>query len=263
MARTIQMIVDEMVAAKNADTRLNDLNSVSATALWRLMFYVVAVVIFMTDSLYAKLKVELEAIRDSAVPGTPAWYRTKALEWQDGHVLQVVDGVISYPTLDVSARAIKRAAITEQSDGTILIKVAKAAAPLNPAQIASVAAYFRQIHFAGTIYGVISLNADKIRVFGHVYFDPQVGEPATMANIEAKVVEYLASLPFNAAIHVSKVTDYIQSAIGVEDVDNITCTVDSGTGFLPVNRTMIPLSGWLELDTVQLISVTLTLHSNV
>ncbi len=261
--RSIDDIYNEMLAAKNADTRLSSLNSASSTAVWRLLFYVMATVIFILDSLYEKLRLALMQIRDSAVPGTPSWYRAKALEWQDGDVLVVDQSVIAYAAVNLAAREIKRAAVTEQPDGTILIKVATETAPLTAPQITSVQEYFRQIHFAGTIFGVISLNADKLRVFGDAYYDPQVGQAATLANIEAAILDYLKALPFNSAIHLSRVMDAIQGAHGVTDAYNISLMIDSGSGFSSAHRTMVPLSGWFVLDTAMVLSSTLNLIVNV
>lgn len=261
--RTIEDIFNEMLAAKDADSRLADLNSTSGTAIYRLVFYVVATVIYLTESLFEQLRVELVKVRDSAVPGTPDWYRNKALEWQDGHVIQLSQGVLSYPTIDPSAQLVKRAAVTEQPDGSILIKVATATAPLSAAQIASVTAYFRELHFAGTIYGVLSLNADKLRVTANVYFDPQVGAVNTLANIEAAIQTHLESLDFNAAIFTSKITDAIQSANGVEDIHDLEAQSDNGTGMIVISRTVVPLSGWFEVDTVLPLSTTLNLIANV
>lgn len=261
--RSINDIYNEMVAAKDGDTRLAGLDSPSATAIWRLIFYVLATVIFATEALFERLRSELVAIRDAAVPGTPSWYRAKALEWQEGYVLSVTDSVIAYSAVDPGAQLIKRAAVTEQPDGSILVKVATLTAPLTALQVLSVRDYFNELHFAGTIFGVISLNPDALRVYGDVYFDPQVGAAETLANIEAAIATYLGELPFNSAIQVSRLTDSIQGAKGVEDYQGIALEVDSGIGFVPVARMLVPLSGWFVVDIGVPISSTLNFVANV
>lgn len=262
--RTTQDIFDSMVAAKDNDPRLASLTSSSSTAIWRLLFWVSASIMALFLNMLEGIALELEGIRDSAVPGTSSWYRNKAFEWQWGHTLQIdPDGRIGYATEDLPARLVKRAAIQELPDGSLLIKVATATGPLSAPELLSVSDYFRELHFAGTLFSVLSLPADKLRVTATVYFDPQVGASSCLAAVQDSIDAYLAALPFDGVIHVSKVVDAIQASAGVQDVLLSLVEADNGTGYQPVPRLVQPLAGWFVIDPAFPLSTTLTLTPNV
>ena len=98
MARTISEIYDSMVSEKetmtelvklqpavdNHQSLLNDLTTSSKVALWRLLFWVVSVAIWIVESLFDTHKEEIEILLQNSIPGTAPWYRLSALEFQFG-----------------------------------------------------------------------------------------------------------------------------------------------------------------------------------
>jgi hypothetical protein len=96
MARPIAEIYDGIIESKENRTELEgllpdnetstqlleDLNSDSKVAIWRLWAWITASVMHIHETLWDLFKVEVEAIVAAAPAGTPAWYHKKVLEYQ-------------------------------------------------------------------------------------------------------------------------------------------------------------------------------------
>ena len=77
MARSVETILNEMIIAKENEESLSGLNSDSKTAIWRLLFYVVASAIHILEVVLDAFRVEVhKAIKDNR-PGTLGWYSEK------------------------------------------------------------------------------------------------------------------------------------------------------------------------------------------
>ena len=79
MARTVQEIYEEMVAEKERRTELAGLTSPSATAVWRLMLYVVAYAAHVLEQVWDAYSAEVDARIEAIIPHRPKWYRDKVL----------------------------------------------------------------------------------------------------------------------------------------------------------------------------------------
>lgn len=84
MARSIQDIQQEIYQAKENEPALNELNSTSKTAIWRLMIYIVSVAIWSLEKLFDLHKKEVDERLSELKPHTARWYRNKALAFQYG-----------------------------------------------------------------------------------------------------------------------------------------------------------------------------------
>ena len=92
MARTINAIFSEMLEQKNSTPALSSLTSSSATAIWRLLFYVVAFAIYVHESLWDEYRKEVNAAIDEMIPHRPKWYRDKTLAFmKDTTLIQDTD----------------------------------------------------------------------------------------------------------------------------------------------------------------------------
>ena len=92
MARTIKQIYDAMITEKEtfsslntlvpnpdtAQTFLSDLTTSSKVAIWRLMFWVVAVAIWSHEQIFDQHKAELIEIGNNLITGTKRWYKEQA-----------------------------------------------------------------------------------------------------------------------------------------------------------------------------------------
>lgn len=237
MARTIDQIFDSMTAAKAADARLTALPSPSATAMWRLFFYVVAVATWAHETLWDQFRAEVAAIVARAAPGTPGWWVDQLLAWQEGDQLKVLNNVVGYSVDSPAKRIITRATATVASDGKLVLKAARAGATagtlqaLSDAQKVEATAYLRRRGFAGIKFELVSLNADRLKLTGTVYYDGQLaldGPNGLRGQVVAAVRAALVALPFDGALLQSRLEDAIQAVDGVQDVAIANVVTRSG-----------------------------------
>lgn len=242
MARTITQIYDDIIAEKQSMTQLNglqpnietsqdllsDITTTSKVGRWRLIFWVVAVAIWIHEKLFDQYKSDVEALSDSLITGTLEWYQAKAKKFQYGDTLTWNGAVYDYPVLDVAKQIVQRSAVLEAAS-QLRMKVAKLDGsgipePLSAPELAAFQTYISQVKFAGTNVAVISDVADELRLYYDIHYDPQVltasGEsilvPGTYP-VEETIKEFIQNLPFNGVLYLTKLTDAIQKVEGVLD----------------------------------------------
>ena len=225
MARTIPQLQAVLATARAARPELAPLTSPSATALYRLVEYVVAVAQWAHETLWDRFQADVNTVVARAPVGTPGWYADRALQFQQGDTLQVLDNVIGYPAGSTGARMIARAAAKENKQtGKLLVKVAASGpapgtlAALDAPTLTQVKGYFDRLQFAGTRLEVVSRDADRLQLTGQVYYDPLLAVPALQAAVRAALAGYLATLDFAGQVYVAKLEDAIQFVAGVRDV---------------------------------------------
>jgi len=234
MARTTQQIFDDMLTRKNAEPDLAGLTSSSQSALWRLIFWVAAQSINLFEQIMDALKAEVTTVAENSIAGSAQWLQQKALEFQydetDPQVIQIIDGVPQYPTVDPSKRIIKNASVKEGSNRIVFIKVAKddgsgGLTPLTTNELNAFKGYIQKIGFAGIPYVSQSEQADRCQFTGEFFYGGQF----VASNVKAAVIEsiktYLNSLPFDGVIEFNKVIDAIQATEGVVDVDTLNAVL--------------------------------------
>lgn len=231
MARSISEIQQEIIDSKNADPVLVDLNSPSASAVWRLWSYITAVAINLHEQFLDLGKIELEELARDAVAGTADWLQKRALEFQysvsDPQVITVINGVATYPTVDENLRIITRASVTEKANGRVLIKVAKGDVTLSPLDVNELSAaisYFDKIGFVGIPLDTISLNADRLRFEGSVYFYGEYVSTEVKSSVIEAINGYLKSISvdgFDGTLVRENLIDAIQSVDGVAGIDTL------------------------------------------
>jgi hypothetical protein len=229
MSRSINTIAQQMLDAKAADSNLNGLTSNSKVAIWRLWIYIVAACINVFEQLMDAYKTEIEAIADTAIPGTPQWVKDRTFRFQyDATVPQVLevndDLTLSYETEDDTKKIVTRCSVTQGVSKTVSIKVAKATSITNdaPTQLTtpeynSLVGYWNLIGFAGLTYNVINKVSDKVSVTATIYYQGQYAA-TIQSDVESAIKNYIAAIPFDGKIRVSKIEDAIQAVIGVSDL---------------------------------------------
>lgn len=244
MARELTDIYDDLIAEKNAQptlnglqpaidssqTLLNDLTSSSRVARWRLFIWIVAVSIWAHERLWDIAKVEMQAIADASHPGTVPWYQAEALKFQYGDALVDIDGVFQYASIDPTLQIIARSACIEGNGSLVLLKVAKLdgadVVPLTAPELVSFNAYIDEIKMAGTLLNVLTDVPDLLRVKYDIYYDPLVLNAdgslildASVFPVEDAINNKLSNLPFNGSMVLTELTDAIQLANGVDNLD--------------------------------------------
>lgn len=225
MARTITEIQDEIIA--NVNTDLPELTSTSQVALWRLWTYIVAVAIAVHEQLWDAFKVDLQTIADSAQVGTAQWLQAQALKFQydagNPQVLVVEDFVPVYPIIDESLQIVEVAAVNQQTNRRVIVKVAKddgggGLTPLDNVELSAFRSYIRAIQFAGTSVSVVSEDADRLFIQMEIFYDGQYVQTDVSTNLKAAIDDYIRNLDFDGIVNKNALIDVMQSVDGVVDI---------------------------------------------
>ncbi len=225
--RSIEEIYNSLVAAKDSDPVLSPLlTSSSATAIWKAIFYIISVGVWIHEGLFDTFKSEITEIANNAYAGTIAWYYRKALDFQYGYSVEFMqDGQIGYSNIDENAKIIKHVAIVETGN-ILLVKVSKAnMLELSINEEAAFVTYLNKIKFAGTKTAVVNIPADTIIADIDIYYDPQllssVGESLNQPGVypvQTAIATYMESIQFGGSLVKTQMIDYIQAAEGVCDI---------------------------------------------
>lgn len=263
MARKIEDIVLELEATKAEKAELAGLNSTSKTAIWRLIFYVVAVSIWTLENLFDIHLAEVEAKLLLLKPHSASWYKEKILQFRYGHTLTNGEySDVGYTAEQIAAaKIIKQAVVIDNNTGDVYVKVAKALSTslqkLSNAEVAALNSYLMKVKDAGVSLLVSSLDADNLKVTMTVYVDPsyitidgfKVG--STIKVIEEAAVNYLLSLPFNSEFTRMGLVDAIQKIEGVRIVEltNVQAKKASEVTFINVPVLYVSSAGYMKFNT--------------
>ena len=259
MARTQTEIYNSLLAAKNTEGVLAVFNSTSATALWRLLLWVCASGIAGLELLFDAFKSEVDTKAAAAQVGNAQWYRDHIFSFQFGDNLVFSNGIYSYAVLDATKKIVKRCAVDETIDltvgGVLRIKVAKEIGgnltELTTPEKDALAAYVKKIRFAGTKFQLFSNNGDILKVAFQVYYDPIIPVTTVKTNVETAISNYVANLPFNGQLLISKLTDVIQTIDGIVDVVFVSAAskFSAGDAYQIFTRTQIAGGGYFRVST--------------
>ena len=288
MARELTEIYNELVAEKNtfttlnglqpaiddSQTLLNDLSTTSKVAIWRLVFFVVAVGIWTHENIFDLHKAEIEALAAEFIGGTVEWFQFECLKFQLGDTLQFINQKFSYPIIDETKQIDDRCAIDEVA-GQLRIKVAKLdptlPVPLSTPELNAFKAYVDEIKFAGVNVFVTSGIADQVRLTMKVVYNPlalsatgeDIDNPGVFP-VEDAITAHVSNLPFNGVLNLTSLTDSVQAVGGV--VDPILLTIDAKFGALPyaaVVENYKADAGYLEIDPAFPLNTSITYTANV
>lgn len=229
MARTIATIQNQIIANVQSNSNLSGLNSVSNTAIWRLLTWVVAVAINLLEQLWDIFQSEIETTAADSITGNAAWLRQQVLNFQyDPTTPQVIQidpttFVPAYPVIDATKQIVSRCSVVQAANNVVNIKVATGEPPtqLNSSQQTSLQAYLNAINFAGVQFLLINLLPDLLYVNATVYYDGQY-DSSIRTTVPAALNNYCATLSsatnFNGIIKASAIEDAILAVPGVKDV---------------------------------------------
>lgn len=225
MARTVQEIKAQAIAAKEADPNLTGLSSDSMVALWNLLFYIPALMIQLFEQILDIFKVDIEKTVENNYVGTEKWIRLKSLEFQYSSTVPQILEInpdtykISYPVVDPSLRIISRVTAETDFNKVVNIKVAKNEPPVQLAGPEETAYkdYLKELQPAGVEYNVINAVSDKLYLEMEVFYNGQY-IAVIQDNVEAAINAYLAGIDFNGKIQVIEIEKAIKAVAGVVDL---------------------------------------------
>ena len=221
-----------MIAVKESETALEDLNSTSRVSVWLKLLYIVAFCLQHLREYFKAHRNEVDYKLANLRWGTLPWYRQKALAFQYGFDLVADTDVfvngIQQQQIEES-KIIKYAAVNDgDKPGVLIVKVAGenkgVLAPILPEAKLALENYFNEIKGAGHRITVINYLAEKLLLNIDIYYDALVltshGVSILNGNkpVEDAVNEFMKELPFNGELILQDLIDRIQKAEGVEIV---------------------------------------------
>lgn len=271
MARSIQEIYNALAAEKasmssltelqpNVDTAqdlLNDVTSTSKVAEWRLWLWVVAFATHVLEKAQDVFKAEVEDLVAATKAHTLFWYQQLCFNFQYGDDLVFDEDLqlFKYPTEDQAAKIITNAA-TDESNGRVIIKVAKASGKLDVNEVAAFQTYLSKLKDAGTDILLISTDPDDLKATINIYYNPLVlksdGTLISDSNtspVEDAMQQYIDALEFNGAFVLTDFVDALQAAEGVDNPVLTEVQVSSAINpYSAIDVSYLPYAGYYQWD---------------
>ena len=269
MARTIQEIQTLILQAKAQEPALNELNSTSKVAIWRLWVYIIAVAIWSLEKLFDQHRADIDKRLAELKPHTARWYRSKALAFQYGFdLLPDSDKFNNQGHTEEAIEASKivkySAVIESKNEGRLIVKIAgeqgEQLQPITDVQKQAFEAYLQEIKDAGVRLSVVNYQPDVLHLQMKIIYDPLVldsnGQSIIHATkpVEETIKSYLKRLPFNGELVLAHLIDALPQAEGVKiphlvlaQSKNITSSGDYGA-FETIEISKIPTAGYFTID---------------
>ncbi len=269
MARSIQEIQELIYQAKTQEPALNELNSTSKVAIWRLWVYIISVAIWSLEKLFDLHRADIDRRLLELKPHTARWYRNKALAFQYGFDLlpdsdKFNNAGRSEEQIEAS-KIVKYSAVVESlNEGRLIVKIATEQGdtlrPITEAQKMSFEAYLATIKDAGVRLSVVNYKPDILHLRMKIVYDPLMldsnGQSITNAfkPVERAIKDYLKNLPFNGELVLAHLIDALQQAEGVKiphlvlaQSKNINSGGEYGA-FETIEISKIPTAGYFTID---------------
>ena len=269
MARSIQDIQQLIYAQKAQEPALENLNSTSKVAIWRLWVYIISVAIWSLEKLFDLHRTDINKRLTELKPHTARWYRSKALAFQYGFSLSLESDKYNNQWLTdeqiEASKIIKYSAVVEsKNEGRLIVKIAgeqgDTLQPITDVQRKSFEAYLQEIKDAGVRLSVVNYQPDVLHLQMKIVYDPLVldsnGQSLTKATkpVEETIKSYLKRLPFNGELVLAHLIDALQQAEGVKiphlvlaQSKNITSSGEYGA-FETIEISKIPTAGYFTID---------------
>lgn len=270
MARSIENIQEIIYKAKENEPALNELNSTSKSAIWRLWVYIIAFGIYTLERIFDIHTNEVDFKILQLKPHTAHWYRNKALDYQDGFdLLPDSDKFNNENATDediAKSKIIKYSAVTEATEESrIIIKITGEKngklARLKTDVEERFKQYISEIKDAGVQVTVINYEPDKLKLRITIVRDKLVLDKNGMNLLTGKyevkeaIQQFMKELPFNGELSLQALTDKLQKVKGVLDLsidEAKTSWVDGSTGtygtYEPIYISKIPNAGYFDVE---------------
>ena len=250
----------------DAETLLNDLNSSSTVAIWRLMCWLFAYTAAFFERFFDLFKTEVDE-KLKAIPGNAESLNKEVRKFQfDDPLIFNNDGSYGYAEIDEDKQIIERVSINTTSAGT-QVKVAKDVggdpAPLSNAELTAFQGYLNEIQYAQKRLVATSSESDKLKLPLSIYYSAIVPLATIQARVELAINNHLKVLNsdtnFDGSFYPLDLLVAIRDVDGVISVDGddeIEARNDLGE-FSIVDRVYYPASGYYTIDDAFPLAATL------
>ncbi len=230
MARTIETIYNDLVLQKQTfgtltglttisdyQTFLTNLTSDSKVSNWNLELYNSAV---MIKTLEDKIETEtsnISTLLSNSFVMTAGWYREKTLLFQYGDIVQLVNYIPGYVTIDTTKQIVEFCSV-EEVVGGVKIKVRRLdGTTLSVNEVTALQSYLNDIKGIGTTITIVNLEPDDIKFYFSITYNPQVNLDDLKTNVSNAITNYVQNLPFDSLIYANDVISILNSINGVTD----------------------------------------------
>jgi hypothetical protein len=221
---------------------------------------------------------EVETIVSQGTSQTAPWIQNKILEFQYStstpYLLEMIDNIMTYPSIVNADKIISNCAVTVSGVGNLTIKVTSGnpAIPLNSSQLVALNSYLTNFLNPNQQKKIISVAADKLAIYGTVYYNGQLNssiQGSVIAALNNYITKFSTSQTsggsFNGLVKSSDIAKIIEGVLGVVDWQpaQITATPIVGTstnlmiGSTIYKRSYAAYSGYIENDGSNPFSTTL------
>lgn len=270
---TVQETKNKMIAVKNQQSALVNLNSSNKVSIWNLLLFIVASCFQDQRKYFEAHRKYVDYRLANQKAGTLAWYRQKALAFQWGFML--IKNTDKFDNSSHTNQEIEDSKIIKyatanngEAKGTIVIKVATEVngelSTISPEQETAIKEYFKPekgVAFAGDEVVLINHIADKLFLNLRIYVDALVIDKTGLSNhlgtrpIEEALQGFMKELPFNGELVLQSLVDKLQVIEGVKiahilEVKSSSLDPTMNTHGTPslIEVSRIPASGYFEIE---------------
>lgn len=274
MARTVATIKNEMTLNFMADEAIANAYNFTAgdsfdetfsrVSIESIIFSIVAIAIFIVETLFDTHSNEVTAEIDTRKPHGLKWYRDKTLAFQFGRSLLPESD--TYNVIDQTERVVKFAAVSEYQ-GRLFIKVAGGSdiskQRLTNEQQFALEFYLNEVRDAGVQIGaeqgqstVTNLNADHFKAKVNIYYNPMVFDSSGVRldsgenTVRNAITDYVQNrIPFNGEYRNDLLVDVLQKIDGViiPQLVEASSMPDGGSNHLSIAVRVLPESGYFKV----------------
>lgn len=272
MAQTPEYYRDLIIDNITADALLAPLVDANSTAFnpIRSIAYAVGFVASAIDSLMDSLKTKTDEALAAKTPHQLIWYRTIALEFIYGLTLPQWSNEYEIPEdwteEDIAeAMVVKYAAVTEDSQGAVSMKIATIdgddLVPVDSDVLTAFKAYMAKRKDAGVWLSYINTTGDLVNITTTVYFNPQVMNPdGTLISDASSPVDdaienyFKNGVEFNGEVILAALEDAIQAAEGVTvpSISELEVKPSTAASYTPVVIRYTPYSGYFNINSINI-----------
>lgn len=261
----------EIIAKYGLDESKTFGEQFSVVSLENILFYAVAVGIWVSVVLFDQHKTDMETILSQQLVHRTSWYAYKAKLFQFGFELngdtENYNNSGATEAQITASRVVKYSAAITASDKSILfLKIATdnngKRQPLPENQLTAFTKYINRVADAGVRIRIINDQADDIRLRLDIYYNPLVLDNSgarldgtSDTPVQDVIRAYLNNLPFNGIYINMRLVDEIQNIDGVEIIELKSAASRYGvyTEFTEINAREIAHSGYYEVSDENLI----------
>ena len=220
MARSVAEIQNQMLADLQANAP--ELHSVSQSAIYKLITYIVASAIHLFELILSDHKKDVDKVLKENRFGLLPSYILLVKNFQVDHDLVIKDGVPAYAEIDEEKKIIQKVAVIDRGNG-LKIKVAKLhdglLCPLSDKEQLQLDNYLEKTKIAGTEIELVNLSADEIIYQIDVYFDAIYKSSEVQDNLTATLGAFRDKDDFDSYFNRNDFLEAIRSTTGVVDAN--------------------------------------------